>query len=245
VEKGGILISECSFGALQAENGCHSYTVPGYGFDQVFGVRETWIHSAENLDHSYHQVAFESRTAIPLRNVMEHSKAEESAADDTAHGSYYKSDIELESHVKVLAEFAEDRMPVLTTAAYGNGRAVWFGTLLAAAYWQDGHPGTLQLVRDLLQKELKLQPYVQASGGVRADLSEWEGEQDRGAFLYVHNEGDMAVKADVTLGIVYTSVEPWFDDGSAEIQPMNLLKPTTTKLTVRVEAGDVQVFRLS
>lgn len=47
VEKGGILISECSFGALQAENGCHSYTVPGYGFIKVFGVRETWIHSAE------------------------------------------------------------------------------------------------------------------------------------------------------------------------------------------------------
>ncbi|MEK4350851.1 alpha-amylase family protein [Paenibacillus sp. FSL R5-0475] len=245
VEKGGILISECSFGALQAENGCHSYTVPGYGFDEVFGVRETWIHSAENLDHSYHQVAFESRTAIPLLNVMEHSKEGEAAADDKAHGSYYKSDISLQSHVKVLAEFAEDNMPVLTAAAYGNGRAVWFGTLLAAAYWQDGHTGTLQLVRDLLQQELKLQPNVQVSGGVRADLSEWEVEEDRGAFLYVHNEGKTLAEAKVTLPANYTSAEPWFDDGNAKIQPINPFEPSTTHLSIRVEAGDVQVFRLS
>ena len=66
VNDGGILISECSFGALQAENGSHSYRVPGYGFDEVFGVRETWIHSLEHLDHSYHQVTISAKTTIPL-----------------------------------------------------------------------------------------------------------------------------------------------------------------------------------
>ncbi|MNV81452.1 hypothetical protein D3C71_1751190 [compost metagenome] len=136
-------------------------------------------------------------------------------------------------------------MPVLTAAAYGNGRAVWFGTLLAAAYWQDGHTGTLQLVRDLLQQELKLQPNVQVSGGVRADLSEWEVEEDRGAFLYVHNEGNTLAEAKVTLPANYTSAEPWFDDGNAKIQPINPFEPSTTQLSIRVEAGDVQVFRLS
>jgi beta-galactosidase len=136
-------------------------------------------------------------------------------------------------------------MPALTTAAYGNGHAVWFGTLLAAAYWQDGHCGTLQLVRDLLQQELKLQPYVQVSGGVRADLSEWNVEKDRGAFLYVHNEGNELAEAEVTLPAVYTSAEPWFDDGDAKIQPIDPLKPLITHLSMRIEAGDVQVFRLS
>ncbi|MBP2111205.1 beta-galactosidase [Paenibacillus silagei] len=245
VENGGILISECSFGALQAENGCHSYNVPGYGFDQVFGVRETWIHSAENLDHSYHQVAFESRTEIPLRNVMGHSGEEEPAASDLAHGSYYKSDIGLEAHVKVLAQFTEDLMPALTCADYGTGRAVWLGTLLAAAYWKDEHPGTLQLVRDLLQQELKLETYVQASGKVRADLSEWGEGTDRGAFLYVHNEGQEETTTEIKLRAVYTSAEPWFTCGHAEIRPTDRKEPATTRLTVQMQAGDIQVFRLT
>ncbi|MDQ0091320.1 beta-galactosidase [Paenibacillus anaericanus] len=245
VNQGGILISECSFGALQGENGCHSYTVPGYGYDKVFGVRETWIHSVENLDHSYHQVAFESSTAIPLRNIMESGQgAEQLAGARTAHGSYYISDVELESHVKVLAEYSESGLPALTTATYGSGHAVYIGTLLAASYWQDSHPGTLQLVRDLLQGELNLLPQVNVSGGVRADLSQWEEEEGAGGLLFIHNGGERATTATIMLPATYTSAEPWFEDGSATLRK-DSQRMDVTCLDTHIESGDVQVFRLS
>lgn len=245
VDQGGILISECSFGALQAENGCHSYTVPGYGYDKVFGVRESWIHSVENLDHSYHQVAFASSAAIPLRNMMADGQEEGLAAGTrTAHGSYYISDLELESHVKVLAEYSDSSLPAVTRAACGSGHAVYIGTLLAASYWQDSHPGTLQLIRDLLQSELRLLPQVNVSSGVRADLAKWEDKEGAGAFLYVHNEGQKAASAVIMLPDVYTFVEPWFEDGSATLRrdSSDLYK---TCLDAYIEPGDVQVFRLS
>lgn len=238
--QGGILISECSFGALQAENGCHSYTVPGYGYDKVFGVRESWIHSVENLDHSYHQVTLKSSTAIPLRNMM----AGLAAGAGTAHGSYYISELELENHVKVLAKYSDSSLPAVTRAAWGSGHAVYIGTLLAASYWQDSHPGTLQLVRDLLQSELGLFPKLDVSGGIRADLAKWENEEGAGAFLYVHNEGLEAAPAVIMLPDVYTSVESWFEDGNAVLR-RDFGDLGKTCLEAYIEPGDVQVFRLS
>ena len=47
VEAGGTLAAECFFGGYQDEDGLHSTTVPGYGFDQVFGCREGRVEMKE------------------------------------------------------------------------------------------------------------------------------------------------------------------------------------------------------
>lgn len=86
---------------------------------------------------------------------------------------------------------------------------------------------------------------MQASGKVRADLSEWGEGPDRGAFLYVHNEGQEETTTEIKLRAVYTSAEPWFTVGHAEIRPTDRKEPATTRLTVQMQAGDIQVFRLT
>ncbi|MFD2328139.1 beta-galactosidase [Cohnella sp. GCM10020058] len=240
VKAGGLLISECSFGALTAENGSHSYQVPGYGFDEVFGVRETWIHSVEHLDHSYHNVTIESSASIPLVGRL-------AAGDDgdavQGHGSYYKTDIALKEGVKVLADFAEDGSPAITVASFGQGKAVWIGTLLAASYRQDGLAGTLSLIQSLLTEELGLRPYVEARGGtIRADISSWAENGSAQSLLFVHNWGEGTSEAEVILPGAFGSAVPWFEDGAVALAAS---ESDPAKLRVRLDAGDFQVYRLS
>ncbi|WP_161601635.1 beta-galactosidase [Paenibacillus luteus] len=239
VANGGTLISECSFGALMAENGSHSYQVPGYGFDEVFGVRETWIHSVEHLDHSYHNVTIQSTTTIPL---VSRTAANADGAPLAGAGYYYKSDIELQDGVKVLAHFAEDQSAAMTSSSYGKGKAVWIGTLLAAAYWQNGSTGTLQMIGSLLKEELALQPYVEVqSGTLRADLLEREHEGKLERLLFVHNWGVEATYGTVQLPAAFGQALPWFEDGSAAVSKS---VAATELLNIQLEAGDIQVYRL-
>lgn len=243
VNGGGILISECSFGALQAENGSHSYQVPGYGFDEVFGIRERWIHSLENLDHSYHNVTIQSKKTIPLVYRVGVDKDDSPITGD---GSYYKSEIDLQEGVKVLAEYAEDHSPAMTASRFGKGKAVWIGTLLAAAYWQNGNPGTLQMIRSLLVEELGLRPYIGVQGGsIRADVSEWEQDGVQHRLLFVHNWGHEAAEGSVILPAACKQAVPWFEEGANAIQSDGLsLNLSQARLDVRLEAGDIQVYQL-
>jgi beta-galactosidase len=232
VREGGILISECSFGALQAENGSHSYQVPGYGFDEVFGVRETWNHSVENLDHSYHNVTIKSKTKIPLISLID---------GKVAHGSFYKSEVELLRDVKIVANFAEDQSAAVTISTFGKGKAVWIGTLLAAAFWQDGNIGTQEFVKTLLEQGLLLEPYVKNTGGQsRTDVLEWEHDGKKGAFLFVNNWGSVNTEIAVHLPFTFESVTSWFDEGHDAF----VINEDNGSLMIRPEAGDIQVFTL-
>lgn len=234
VADGGILIAECSFGALTAENGSHSYNVPGYGFEDVFGVRESWIHSVEHLDHSYHNVTITSTTTIPLISAVE--------ASVEGEGAYYKSDLDLQKEVKVIAEYGEDRSPAITSTVYGKGKAIYIGTLLAAAYWQNGSEGNLQMVRTLLMGELGLRPSIEVRGGtIRADMSEWTQGKQNNRLLFLHNWGTEAATAAIELPAAVSSVKPWFEAGAEAI---GLHGTAATGLTVRLEAGDIQVYEL-
>jgi len=250
---GGTLISECSFGAIQAENGSHSYEVPGYGFGEVFGVREKWIHSVEHLDHSYHNLTLRSQELIPLAIRPEEWKNDMSRLEGSGskeglneallgtagYGSYYKSEVELAEGARVLADFAEDGSPAIVVAAYGKGKAVWIGTLLAAAYWKMGHASTVETLGSLLCGELGLLPYVGVTGGrIRADLS--VGKDER-SLLFVHNWGENEEEAVIALPSAYASAEPWFADGkdTARLDPA-----LSDRLFVRLEAGDIQVYEL-
>lgn len=241
VNDGGILISECSFGALQAENGSHSYQVPGYGFDEVFGIKETWIHSLENLDHSYHNVTIQSSKTIPLVSRLGVSNSG-SEAPVVGEGSYYKSDIDLQDGVKILAEYDEDHSPAITSSRFGKGKAVWIGTLLAAAYWQNGSTGTLQMIRSLLVEELELRPYIAVQGGsLRADVSEWEQDGVHHRLLFVHNWGVEAAVGSVILPTTCNGVVPWFEESAEAIQRDG---SSEAQLDLRLEAGDIQVYQL-
>ncbi|SDW14467.1 beta-galactosidase [Paenibacillus sp. CF384] len=238
VANGGILLAENSFGALQAEDGTHSPIVPGYGFDEIFGVRETWIHSVEHLDHSYHEVIAESRIAIPIASLTASG-----TSDVTLEGSYYKTDITVRSDVDVLAAFAEDGMAAITCADYGRGKAVWIGSLLAAAYERNPLNGTRTFFRELLQTKFGLTPYVTIEGedGVRGDVLSWEAEGTSGCFVFASNWSDSDREVRIRLPKPYSAAACWFADGEGTLESSG---GAESCLRVRLAPGDIQVFTM-
>jgi beta-galactosidase len=233
VENGGILISECSFGALQAENGMHSYTVPGYGFDDVFGVKEQWIHSVEHLDHSYHMVTTENKASvIPL-----FYEDEDSGQTSALFGSTYQTEIQYDSNVEVLAWYSNDQSAAITSHSYGAGKAVWIGTLLGAAYYQQPDRNTRHFFRELLHS-MQIDPYIQVSeDGVRVDILESLGQDNAAeALLFIENVLGEDVEVEIKIqGKQPVTSESWFEDGAFAIKE--------SKIYVISKANDIQVMR--
>jgi len=112
VQSGGTLISEALFGAYQAENNLHSIKTPGYGFDEVFGLNG-WITETEN------QLIGIDYTAADGRLI-------------NAGGIYFKETF-IPGTGRTLATF-DTGEPAVVINNYGNGKAVYIGTLLGAAY---------------------------------------------------------------------------------------------------------------
>lgn len=253
VANGGTLISECSFGALMAESGVHSSVVPGYGFDEVFGVRETWIHSLAQLDHSYHQVTLESGNTIPLTWTGTDSEASKLPAVPVAAGSqstggrsggaYYKTDLTLRDDVEVMARYAEDQAPAITATGFGKGKAIWIGTLLSAAYWQEGSTETRKQLSELLANLAKVQPIirVEGSGTIRADWMQGQSEnKESRQLLFVHNWGSELSSATLYLPCADDRAEPWFEEGASLLQQGS--GPGVWR--VELSPGDIQVYSL-
>ncbi|WP_270170213.1 beta-galactosidase [Paenibacillus sp. SYP-B4298] len=235
VAGGGLLLSESGFGSIQAENGSHSYTVPGYGFDRVFGLRETWVHALENLDHSYHQVKLQSTQTIPLS-----MPSSQEGRPLTGAGSYYQCEVELAEQTEVLARFDEDGSPAITLARYGQGKAVWIGTMFAAAYWREGGADALAIYRRLLEEHLHCPPAVTVTPGtLRADWLSWDEAGERGAFLFVHNWGTEPASATIGLPAPVKGGRAWFAEG----EPLLRCKPQSpAQVEVELAPGDIQVY---
>lgn len=234
VEEGGTLISECSFGMLQAEYGFHSSKIPSYDFDQVFGVEEQWVHSVKQLDHGYHEMQLTEKRASIAINWQHPDKVEESMRFS---GAYYQTDISCSSGVEVLAQFESGQGAAITCNNYGKGKAIWAGTLIGAAYWMESNMETRNFIRHLLINQ-GLQPYVKVNiEGVRVDVLEQATDLNHiEAMIFVHNESVEAMTVVVEMPITkFVSCTNWFDEGVATING--------EKLTVTVEASDIQVFR--
>ncbi|MFC5405490.1 beta-galactosidase [Cohnella soli] len=230
---GGVLISECSFGMLQAVNGFHTYSVPGYNFDDVFGVRETWIHSEEYLDHSYHT---RSITAQGDSIKMVWSENEQSGhAGRTIQGAYYQTEIETYAETEVLARFESDQSPAVTCHSYGKGKAVWIGTLAGASYFHNPTRDAQVCFAELLL-DIGIIPYVRVTGdGIRADLLECRGDR-REALLFVQNLYELENSATIALNqYKLSSCETWFSDGNGWVE--------RNGIRVNLQSGDFQVFR--
>lgn len=226
IENGGVLISECSFGMIEAENGLHSCQVPGYGFDRVFGVREKWIHSAEFLDHSYHNIVTDlHQKLIPITHDDQYIK-------QTIFGSYYQTEIDTLPEARILARFANNNDPAVTSHAYGKGKAIWIGTLLGAAYWAQPAIETRRFVKSVLLSH-GIKPYIESiADGVRVDILEYSEQK---AFIFIENMNDIPVKTGIIVQeAAIASCKPWFSDGYSSVENNILL--------AEVDSGDIQVF---
>ncbi len=130
VSDGGTLIGEAWFGNLQRENSLHSQRVPGYGFDEVFGVVEgvnVPFSAAANLYAS--QFGVDTRGVGPLLTLTEPL----GHLEPGAHAEGYLIEAPLHpSQASVLARWRSGEAAI-TDSRYGAGRALLCGTLLSTA----------------------------------------------------------------------------------------------------------------
>ena len=143
VEGGGTLVSECFFGSYRNECGLHSTTVPGYGFDEVFGCREGLCLSSSHFVNAYGD-DWSSEKGLPLIPIGYR------AADGTALTvpGYFFSEELCPTTAQPIARFPDGRCAA-TVNAFGTGQAIMIGTLTGAGFDTAENGRCLDLFRDL------------------------------------------------------------------------------------------------
>lgn len=191
VYHGGCLVSEAFFGAVAAENGLHSRTVPGYGFTDVFGMREGLTVTASKFRNAYTDTSSGGVAYCPVDIIM-----------DEAVGNIRKGDM-LEGHffiealmpesARVLGKFRNGETAI-TMNSYGKGKAVMLGSLPGFAYYKTGAEKISQLV-EALAEEGGIHRAVKVEGGrVRVDLLK---NDRKDAIIVINSFSDSACRLTV------------------------------------------------
>lgn len=183
VRDGGTLICEAR-PAWNDERGFANERIPGAGLDEVFGVREAMLHSAEPL-------SLRLASALPA--------GLEALQGVTVPGSTYLETLAAGPGARVLATAASGE-PVATLNVHGKGRAILIGSFIGAAFEQD--PQKNAAAGDLitaLVRSAGVAPRVLISGdqGARGMVEARLMESDRALLLIAINHD--ATKHRVTI----------------------------------------------
>jgi beta-galactosidase len=151
VRGGGTLISEAR-PAWNDERGHANARIPGFGLDEVFGVREKELRPS-------------SRVEMTLAKELDGALSR--LAGTTVPGSGFAEHLELAgSNVRVIARFpgADGAVgdPAIVMSRYGEGRAFLIGSFVAAAFEAD--PDKARAAGDLLGA-------LASSAGVAPDVT--------------------------------------------------------------------------
>ena len=184
IADGGMLISEAIFGGYDLDLGRHG-AVPGFGFDAVFGATEQITTTASDFVAAYGDSwAIENQDADIV--TLQYG-------DEIIHGYYFCEEL-MPQGATVLARFGNDSAAI-TVNEYGNGKAVFVGTLLGAGYKRRKTPGTKKLLNSLLE-QAGVKPFVTSGDErVRADVLH---SQEGSVLILFNNSGD-----DVTSTIAF------------------------------------------
>lgn len=132
VRQGGVALAEART-AWNDEKGYCGDAVPGLGLEHVFGCRER---GATGVDED---------TPCRIRIVREHPALPLLHKGDLLSGARFREELEtLSETAAVVGEF-EDGAPAIVVNRYGEGWAVFVGTLLSLGYYlfQDDSAGKL------------------------------------------------------------------------------------------------------
>ena len=187
VKAGGTLISEAR-PAWNDERGYANERIPGGGLDEVFGVREKMLRSAEKI---------EMTAAAGLEGPLA------PLSGKTIPGSGFAEHLQITgSNVSVIARFHGDEGvagdPAITMAKYGAGTAVLLGSFPSAAFELD--PEGSRASGDLLSALVALAgvtPDVQISGS-RGQVETRYLESSAATMLIAFNHSEAAQKVTFT-----------------------------------------------
>ena len=180
IRSGGMLVCEAFFGAYKAEDNMHSTTIPGYGFDKIFGVAEGESGTASSFMNAYGanwSREDEEKSIIKI-------KIDDGRESFNASGYYFVEELNADGG-KTIGSFPGERSAVVESE-YGAGRTIAAGSLMAAAYAKTGDEGTLRYF-DMLAKKAGIVPAcIVSQDKIRTDVLRFEN----GFAVIINNESE-------------------------------------------------------
>ena len=132
VRRGGVVLAEART-AWNDETGTCGEAVPGLGLEQVFGCRER---GAEGVSED---------VAVPIHVTRDHAALPLLKKGDVLAGARFREELEVLSETaQVVGEF-ENGSPAIVVNRYGQGWAIFIGTMLSLGFFKfhDGNAGRL------------------------------------------------------------------------------------------------------
>jgi beta-galactosidase len=186
VEQGGIVLAEART-AWNDETGYCGDAVPGFGLEKVFGCREK---GAEGVGED---------APVSVRIVQAHPTLPTLQVGDQLQGAFFREALELLSpDTEVLAVF-EDGSPAIVVHRYGQGWAMFVGTMLSLGYYKFDDRNTGKLLQGLLDLA-PIDPPVQLQNvpedvEIEPRLLEFQDEHGKSGYLFFafnHSESNGA-----------------------------------------------------
>jgi len=190
VESGGTLISEVFFGAYSMDTNLHEVTVPGFGFDEVFGAREmTGQPYTEAVDLYACEHGLSAQEIGPILTVKE--DLVDLPSGEIAHGYLIETPLEITT-ARTIGTF--DGKPGVVTNDFGKGKAILCGTLMSVAAGLNA--GAQYLLCELARLgQPEERPWADTDANIRIDVI-----SDGKDFAFVaQNLGDYPVKARIVI----------------------------------------------
>lgn len=231
VAQGGILISEAFFASYEDDTGYHSITVPGFGFDEVFGVKENRATCTSQFIHSYDDFDGVDRKNLNNVDIM----LEETGENVTGYFFFE----ELEAHgAKIIGRFAKQPLegsPAITVADYGKGKAVMTGTLVGKRYYENQLPSIEKFIGGML-KEFKIIPEVELISGNKVKFNFIKKDVECLAVIRNLTPEEKEIKFRIP-ETAYKILLDLFNENVYEAQE-------DSTFTLKLEPGQINLYRL-
>jgi beta-galactosidase len=209
VQQGGVVLAEART-AWNDEKGYCGLAVPGFGLEKVFGCREK---GAQGVDEG---------VPVPIRITRAHPAIPLLKPGEIMMGARFREALEpLAESAEVVGEF-EDGSPAIVVHRYGDGWAVFAGTLLSLGFYKTGDAGAGKLLKGL-RHLARIEPPVEVEGveaGIDIETCLLEGTEPDGQpywFLFAFNHTGQVVKP--RLGIKLPSGDYYAHDSFTQ-QPV-------------------------
>lgn len=150
VAAGGTLIAESCFGGYSDDDGLHTMAQPGFDFSQVFQAKEAQVTTASSFQNAYDKEWATENSDGNLLNIDFSGKI---------YKGYYFYQSMAPQGAEVLAAF-RDGSPAAVCGQYGQGQAIWIGSLLAYAYERPGCKENAQLCAQLISSHSSVRPEI-------------------------------------------------------------------------------------
>jgi beta-galactosidase len=220
VAEGGVIIAESYFGGWNLDKGHHEKVVPGYGFENVFGVKQDVVHPVRN----------EGDCEIVSSGNLKYFRNEEMATGTIVRETYKIKNAE------VLAKYKSGE-PAVTCSKFGKGKAVQIGSYIGLDFQRKNIQANGNLIASLVEYTFDgIRPQTVNENEIRIDLLT---HANASAMLIVRNLHDYEVEDEIVLpGIKKEQMSEQFDKSILKFGVRN----NNSIAKVKLSANEVKVY---